>query len=1115
MNYQLLRIKDEKVEVLFTFDIQAGNPIIYIDRKGIVWILGDGYKLYKSHYTQLSNNILKTNPALASDKLNLLVKFIYDHQGNLWLSNGGYGLFKETVETRKFEHILKGKSVWNVFEDVYDRLIYCFYRDYHIVNKGDENTPDSSPVSTTAHSLIEDGAGGFWKLDDDNRTDSNNKRISEPDAILLSHLDKNFNAFESFSVPIKNTGDNFSRLLRDRKGHLYLIGLRSTVILFDLRQKKFTVYPYTQLSPDFAGVHSCYFDSDDNLWICSQNGLFKGVPLSAGGFKFEVFRHDPQTPNSVADNQITMALDDPNEPKKYIWIATHGNGLDRLNKMDGTFLHFTTRNGLPNNSILGILSDENQQLWLSTYNGLVKFNPKTFTCANFVKQDGLQSEEFGAAACFKSKTGKLMFGGVSGLNIFKPSDLKNEKASAQVRISQLSINNQAILPFDKTGILTKSTEYTQKVSLAHNQNQVFIEFSVIDFKNTEKFRFRYRLAGIDQDWVEAGTDRFATYSQLQPGNYTFAVITSLDGESWSKPAELNITVNPPFYRTWLAYLLYLSIVSYLAYRWYQVQLNRVRLQQQLLYKGKEAEKLAELNTLKTNFFANISHEFRTPLTLLVGPLTDLQKKYPAEGMIPLMQRNLSRLQTLINQLLDLSKLEAGLMQPQIQYSDLPRFLRYVFASFESLAQTKNVIFQYSQSHTDQLAYFDEDKLEKIVSNLLSNAFKFTPENGRIVISVDYIASKEPAGGAWMTLTVTDTGIGIDAPRLPRIFDRFYQIDDSQRRHYEGTGIGLALVKELVDALRGSIRVESELGNGTSFIVQLPCDAENWKSVLTADMKPVLKERVIESVSETHKITPPSSSNQELPILLIVEDNPDLRSYIRNVFEDTYRIEEAQDGEEGLEKATELVPDVVICDLMMPRLDGFGFCKALKTDMRTNHIPVVMLTAKATLEDRLEGLELGADEYLSKPFNTEELQVRVRNLVQQRQALRQKYGQQTLLNIPAPVEALPKAAGIDEQFLHKAGSVLERCLSDSQFDVEGFAAEMGMTSVQLRRKIKALTDQTVTEYIRHYRLEKAAELLQQKAGTVSEIAYLVGFESLSYFSKVFQEKFGKTPSEWNV
>ncbi|MCP1381129.1 ATP-binding protein [Runella salmonicolor] len=568
-------------------------------------------------------------------------------------------------------------------------------------------------------------------------------------------------------------------------------------------------------------------------------------------------------------------------------------------------------------------------------------------------------------------------------------------------------------------------------------------------------------------------------------------------------------------RFWVFVISLLLLVALIGgyFLYFRQRAKKEELAQRLSFEQKEAERLAELDLLKTRFFANISHEFRTPLTLLVGPLADFQKKYPAEAMIPVMQRNLGRLQALINQLLDLSKLEAGKMEPQIQYGDLPHFFQYLFASFESLAQSRKIMFQRSQSHEYQMAYFDEDKLEKIVTNLLSNAFKFTPENGRVTVEIAYVSSAEAFGGALITITVADSGIGIDPQRLPRIFDRFYQVDDSQRRDYEGTGIGLALVKELVNALRGTIEVKSTLGKGTVFVVNLPCDQAHWGDrVLNAEANQVRQKSPVVSLVEESKILPLAAATADLPILLIVEDNPDLRQYVRSVFGGRYQIEEAQDGEDGLRKAIELVPDIVICDLMMPRLDGLGFCKALKTDLRINHIPVVMLTAKATLEDRLEGLALGADDYLAKPFSTDELQIRVQNLLQQRLVLQQKYSQTALV-----AESLPMAEvvpSMDELFLEKALGVVEHNSADSSFDVEAFAEAMNMTSVQLRRKLKALTGQTVTVFVRNYRLEKAAELLRSRAGMVSDIAYRVGFESLPYFSKVFQERFGKAPSEWH-
>jgi len=517
--------------------------------------------------------------------------------------------------------------------------------------------------------------------------------------------------------------------------------------------------------------------------------------------------------------------------------------------------------------------------------------------------------------------------------------------------------------------------------------------------------------------------------------------------------------------------------------------------------------LKELDNLNTSFFANISHEFRTPLTLILSPLKDLRREFPERDIFRLMQQNAERLLALINQLLDLSKLEAGKMDMQLQRSDLAQFLNYLFASFESLGQNKKIIFQYEQSQLSYIADFDQDKIEKIVTNLLSNAFKFTPPNGRVQVRVDYQKTQ-------LLLKVQDFGIGIDPQRLPRIFDRFYQADSGDNRTYEGTGIGLALVKELVQVMKGSIHVESKVGEGSVFTVMLPMLEESTavQGQVTGSIN-MPKEQAL--LVEELPIETPTNDGKE--VLLIVEDNPELRAYIREIFAPHYYLLEASDGQEGLEKAIEELPDVVICDLMMPRLDGFGFCKAMKNNELTNHIPIVMLTAKATLTDRLEGLELGADDYLSKPFDREELQVRVRNLIKQRQILLQKYTKNKASELAQKSqmeeETALKNRINDEQFMQRCHEVLMQHLGESGFDVERFAETMNVSAVQLRRKLKASTGQGVIEYLRNFRLEKAAEMLANKTETVSEVAYKVGFESLSYFSKMFLEKFGKNPSEW--
>ncbi|GAB3518435.1 hybrid sensor histidine kinase/response regulator transcription factor [Emticicia fontis] len=590
-----------------------------------------------------------------------------------------------------------------------------------------------------------------------------------------------------------------------------------------------------------------------------------------------------------------------------------------------------------------------------------------------------------------------------------------------------------------------------------------------------------------------------------------------ESEKFKLQAELANTQarNSRFWILFVTLLLIVVIVG--AYFIYNYQrLKRNKLAQQLSFELKEAERLSELDTLKTRFFANISHEFRTPLTLLSAPLSDFSKKYPNEPMFGVMQRNLVRLQNLINQILDLSKLEAGKMKPQIQEGDLAAFIRHLQASFESLAQSKHISFEYDKSINTYIACFDADKLEKIVSNLLSNAFKFTPEKGKITIKTSY-SDKD------FTLTIQDSGIGIAAERLPFIFDRFYQVEDSTSlksytRNYEGTGIGLALVKELVDVLKGRIQVESTAGVGTMFTVTIPTDRNTWREfisqeplILSTNANETPESETIIIHTHTHPKSIENPIDAEQPILLIIEDNEDLRAYIRSHFELTYQIVEAVDGQDGFEKAVAFIPDLVICDLMMPRLDGFEFCKLVKSDIRTNHIPVILLTARATLEDRLEGLELGADDYLAKPFNTEELQTRVRNLIHIRQTLQQKYAQPIVEPLPAK-EAKP--INLDEQFLQKLYAIIDRNLQNTDFNTNLLAEAVNMTAGQLRRKLKAITDQNIIEFIRNYRLQKAAVLLRNKSVSVSDVGYEVGFENLSYFSKMFFETFGKYPSEWN-
>ncbi len=536
-----------------------------------------------------------------------------------------------------------------------------------------------------------------------------------------------------------------------------------------------------------------------------------------------------------------------------------------------------------------------------------------------------------------------------------------------------------------------------------------------------------------------------------------------------------------------------------------VERNKINAEQDLSFNINQNKKLKEIDNLKTTFFTNISHELRTPLTLIIAPIQELLVKYPSDNLLPLMNRNAQRLLTLINQLLDISKLEAGQMGVEMSQNNVSNYFNTLVSSFASLAESKKIDFQFTQKQPDVLGYIDQDKTDKIITNLLSNAFKFTSEGDKVSVNSQFTNDLKHT-----IITIADSGIGISKEKLPKIFDRFYQVDATPNRNYEGTGIGLALVKELVEVLKGEINVTSREGEGTIFTVKLPIDYETWKKDIVTSVvgaqTPEISVSIDRLTSENWLVKTPNSLQD---ILLIVDDNADIRAYIRSVFESSYQIIEAINGKDGILKAQETTPNLIISDLMMPEMDGFEFCKFIKTNETTSHIPVIMLTAKANIESRIEGLELGADDYLIKPFNAKEIQVRVKNLLNKQENLRQYFAGKTVV---AKAE-IPKFNPLEDVFLVKVKNIIEKHLAENNFGIEQFCQEINMSSSQLLRKLKALTNQTTVEFVREYRLQRAAEMLNNHTGTVSNVAFAVGFESLSYFTKAFQEKFGVLPSEY--
>ncbi|GAB4041376.1 hybrid sensor histidine kinase/response regulator transcription factor [Spirosoma gilvum] len=1054
-----------------------------------------------------------------------------DQTGNIWIGTMGYGLRKFNPRIRQFHSYLPNRSLSHISIDKKGRTYFQFYDGFEQFDRSGQRTyPFIQPAPFWTEKpewfILPDRQGFFWTFNSRNKRNDIN---ADNNSQRLLKYSTDWKLLRTYVLPPGcRLGAIGNQTLEDPAGNLWIGTVNGKLLRFNPQSEQFQVFDYTALFPRIGAqieVYSLLLEPDSTLWIGTDQGLVR-VRSLASKPTFTLFRNLLQNPKSLSDDFVLSLCLDPNQPQRYLWVGTKGGGLDRLDKQMGQFDHVTEKQGLPNKVVYGILADNAHHLWMSTNRGIAQFNPKTGKFRTYTKNEGLQDDEFNNQSYAKLTTGELLFGGINGVSIFQPSEIvTGNQQTPKVAIVGLKINNKPVEIDGPEGILAVGIEFTNELNLRYDQNLVTLEFGVMDLTNPKSNRYRYWLDGIDQDWVDAGTNRFANYAQLPPGSYHLKMMGSVDGEHWSRPIELRIRVQPPFYRTWWAYLVYLGMLSLLIWLFIRLQAQRLVLQQQVAFKQQEASRLAELDAIKTQFFTNISHEFRTPLTLILGPLADLKKRFPGDMMLTLMERNSNRLMALINQLLDLSKLEAGELHPEMAPGDIAAFLRTLASSFTSLAISRTIQFTFEQSLATYWTRFDRDKVEKIVNNLLSNAFKFTPERQSVRMRVEY-ETKAVVGT--MTLQVEDSGIGIPAANLPKIFDRFYQVEGEINRvggprTYEGTGIGLALVYELVNVLDGTIDVSSTEGVGTTFTVKLPLELVNqtgteptYTDVTSADLA-VTPPPAIQATKDPRPLSsnsiPPATTSTD-NVLLIIDDNDDIRAYLRAVFEREYQIVEAEDGQQGLERATELTPSLVICDLMMPRLDGFGFCRALKTQEATSHIPVVMLTAKATVQDRMEGFELGADEYLAKPFNADEIRVRVRNLLDKQERLRQYFGKQPVSTsiVSVATDATPVLSR-EAIFLQKVRQVVESHYADSTFGTDELSQAMNLSSSQLLRKLKALTGLTAVEFLRQYRLERAATLLAGRAGTVSEIAYQVGFESLSYFTRTFQERYGVSPSDY--
>jgi signal transduction histidine kinase/ligand-binding sensor domain-containing protein/DNA-binding response OmpR family regulator len=858
-------------------------------------------------------------------------------------------------------------------------------------------------------------------------------------------------------------------------------------------------------------ILSIFCDSEDNIWVGSIDGI---SVIDKKTTTVRKYRNQPNDTSSLSNNFVYSICQDS---KGNMWFGT-ALGLNLLNKRNGTFTTYTTRDGLTNNKVTGIVEDQFGNLWLSTFKGLCRFTPVEKKFRNFDIIDGLVTDEFLLPGGFKSQKGEIFFGGKQGVICFLPGNIIENKYKPPVYITGFKLFNRPVGTVETENVffLKKQSIYNHEITLKYSQNVFTLEFAALNYIEPEKNLYAYKMFGFDKNWNFIGNRNEVTYTNLPPGKYVFQVKAANNDGVWNDlPATLNLTIIPPWYKTVWAYLLYIlligSIIAYLRFTF----LLREKLKRKIELERMEAKQQHELDLMKLRFFTNISHEFRTPLTLILAPLEKpfhLLSQEKLENNYKLIYKSASRLLRLINQLMDVRKLEAGGLKLEASENDIIRFVRDISSTFQMEATERSINFQVITKLDHLSVWFDTDKLDKILYNLIANAFKFTDNGKNITV---YISTKKSEDNTYdndvhfVEIIIEDSGIGIEKDDLDHIFDRFYQAETAQKNL--GSGIGLALTKELVEIHNGILKVESSKGKGSRFIILLPMGKEHLKPYqITNEVVTDTTINFFQDDKNDQELSPVSNSkdsNKTAPVLLIIEDHPDLRQFIKNEFENTFNVVEASDGNEGLDSAINSIPDIIISDIMMPGLDGIELCKRLKTDEKTSHIPVILLTARTAREQVVEGLETGADDYIPKPFSISILRARVHNLLESRKLLRKQFSK--LPNVSQVITA----TSLDQKFLERATELIEKNISNSDFDAYVFSGDMGMSRSQLYRKMQALTGYSVNEFIRNIRLKRGAELLLTTENSVTEIAFMVGFKEISYFVKCFTEYYKISPSKY--